>query len=147
MQKHFHPLSANQVRIFAADKGFSADEATIKSWALILTMDKAGNVTITPFDEEHGPHVEQINAPCGGGHADWKCQICEPEAIEDPSDLRPIKSCYYDPYYSNKYAVITDQWKRKYKTFLLCYQFINPENGQKRIIKEELRIDYVPEVN
>jgi len=144
-QKDVYPLSVNQVRIFAADHIFTSDVLAIKEWGLILTVDEAGNVKISNVDDNVGPKVVQIDHQCGGGHADWKCQICEPEAYADPTDLRAKGSCHYDPHYNNTYAVVTDQWKRQYKTFLLCYSYTSPDDGKIRVMKEELKIDYVPD--
>ena len=115
MQKHVYPLSANQVRIFTGDRGFEAKELDIVQWAMILTMDDAGNVTITPWDDsELGLKVTQMNDE--------------------------------DERYPNKYSIVVDAWGRQFKTFMLCYEFVHPENGQTHLMKEELKIEHRPEV-
>ena len=151
LEKHVHPVSANQVRVYAGgDKIFDENsrelETDIKQWAIKLTVND-GKVTISPwFDAPNGMQVKQIDEPCGGGHTDWKCRICEPEALEDESDTRDINSCYYDARYNNTYAIVDDGWGRLFKTFMLCYEFTNPDNGQRFIMKEELKIGHVTEV-
>ena len=152
IQKHIHPVSAHQVRVYAGgDRIFDVNnrelEAEIKQWAITLTVND-GNVTITPwYDAPNGMQVKQVNEACGGGNTEWKCPICEPEAFEDPSDTRVVQSCYYDPRYNNTYKVVDDGWGRLFKTFMLCYEFTNPANGQRFIMKEELKIEQVTEVN
>ena len=151
IQKHIHPVAGNAVRIFAGgsqvfDINSRNIEKDIAQWAVILTMDDDGNVIMTPWNTSpSGMKVKQIYQGCGHQY----CRSCNPAAVAalDESEQSLITDCHFDSRFTNKYAVVDDGWGRLFKTFMLCYEYVNPSNGQKFFMKEELKIEYTPEVN
>ena len=49
MMKDVHPLSGNEVRIFAGNKSFEQSLEAIEAWAIRLAVDNDGKVTISPY--------------------------------------------------------------------------------------------------
>ena len=47
-----------------------------------------------------------------------------------------------DPDYPNVFTLIDDGFGTVYKTFLLCYTFVNPDTRVTYLVKEELRTEY-----
>ena len=147
--KVVHPVEGNSVRLFAGNgsKIFETNardlDQLIVNWAIKLTMDKDGKVTITPWNttSPHAMKVEQVDHPCGLPN----CKVCDPEGYENAAAGDKI-NCHYDPYYSNTFAAVDDGWGRKFKTFYLSYKFTDPESGRRYMMKEELKLEYKTEV-
>jgi hypothetical protein len=51
-----------------------------------------------------------------------------------------------DELYPNTYGVIKDDWGRVFKTFMLCYEYVDADSKVAYRMQEELRIEFRPEV-
>ena len=111
MMKHVHPVSANEVRIFAGIQPFEKRLDRIEEWAMRLTMDDDGNVTITPW----------------GKNSRFALNVTQIDGDED---------------YPNVFRLIDDGWGNIFKTFLLCYEYVDRSNGVTYRMQEELRIEH-----
>lgn len=112
MTKKMYPLSGNEVRIFAGNKIITeATVSLIERWALRLSINEDGKVTINPWSRSHfGIKVTQVDG---------------------------------DPDYPNVFRLVDDGYGKVYKTFLLCYDYIDPDEQVTYRMKEELRIENI----
>ena len=115
MTKHLHPLSGNEVRVFAGNTtAFEQKFELIEAWAIRLAMDDDGNVTINPY-----------------GKSRFAMDVRQVDGDED---------------YPNVFKLIDDGWGNIFKTFLLCYEYVDPNSNTAYLMKEELSIEYVKTV-
>lgn len=112
MTKQIFPVSGNEVRTFAGNKIISELKADlIEKWAIRLSMDTNGNVTISPWSETRfGMKITQIDG---------------------------------DPDYPNVFRLIDNGYGKIYKTFLLCYDYTDPDEGITYSVKEELKTENI----
>ena len=62
INKPVHPLTGNSVRIFAGNTPFSDEFEDIEKWAIRLSMDDEGRVTISPYsNDRNAMKVTQID--------------------------------------------------------------------------------------
>jgi hypothetical protein len=148
MQKHVYPVTKNSVRIVAGgseaeifDPNSRDLERQLSKWAIVLTVNSNGKVTITPWDNlPESMKVKQVDARCGRP----TCQTCNVDGY-DAAKPEDRYDCHYDPRYSNIFGVMDDGFGRLFKTFLLCYEYTNSA-GETFLMQEELKLSYVPEI-
>ncbi|MDR2038941.1 MAG: DUF4361 domain-containing protein [Bacteroidales bacterium] len=113
MTKQMYPVSGNEVRIFAGNKIITELTVNlIEKWAIRLSVDADGNVTIRPWSDSHfGIKVTQVDG---------------------------------DPEYPNVFRLVDDGYGKTFKTFLLCYDYVDSDDGVTTYrMKEELRIENI----
>ncbi len=113
MTKQMLPASGNEVRLFAGNKIVTTSTAgIIEKWAMRLSIDGSGNVTIRPWSNTYfGLKVTQVDG---------------------------------DPDYPNVVKLVDDGYGKTFKTFLLCYDYVDSDDGiTKYRMKEELKIENV----
>ncbi|MDR1720522.1 MAG: DUF4361 domain-containing protein [Dysgonamonadaceae bacterium] len=113
MTKQMVPVSGNEVRIFAGNRIVTTvTPSVIEKWAMRLTIDDNGHVTITPWSDTYfGLKVTQVDG---------------------------------DPEYPNVVRLVDDGYGKTFKTFLLCYDYVDSDDGVSKFrMKEELKIENV----
>ena len=87
----------------------------IPKWAILVTIDNDGKVDVEPWDHSHlGIQVKLVNNDNFDG-LDRYLNTCE---------------------------LVDDGYGNLYRTFRICYDFIDPGNKQEYRLWEELRLEY-----
>jgi len=121
LNKRMYPVSRDEIRVNGGRKAFSAGDdplQVIPRWSMRIKIASDGKLTIEPWDKsEHlGFKVTQVN--------------------NDSFDLNDR--------YLNTYELVDNGFGKLFRTFRLCYDFIEPGSGVEYRIWEELRLEYKP---
>ena len=127
LNKRVYPVSRNEIRLNCGTKAFSTNDdpqQAIPKWSMRIKIADEGiagspvrPVTIEAWDKSHlGIEVEQVD-----------------DENFDGNDR-----------YLNTYELVDDGFGKLFRTFRLCYDYTNPDDGTKYRIWEELRLEYKP---
>jgi hypothetical protein len=122
INKLIHPVTADVVRLYAGDKTRQSRddlEKEITMWSM--------RVKINDIDDVIKGLPVSVNLSSWDTEHDWM----------------EIRQKDGDPNFPNTYQIVDDGFGRRFNTFLLCYEYIDPINGAAFLMKEELRILYV----
>ena len=118
LNKRVSPLSHNVIRLNCGNKAYSAGDdpaQVIPKWSMQITIAENGQLTIEAWDKSHlGIKVKQVRSDNFDGL----------------------------DRYLNTYELVDDGFGRLYRTFRLCYDYIDPDDNREYRMWEELRLEY-----
>ena len=126
LNKMVFPVSADEIRLFGGDKSYNSkenQEIAISLWSIRIK-------------------IHDTDRMLSGNAVDVTITAWDPSA--SAFKLTQIDG---DVRFPNTFQIVNDGFGKLFKTFLLCYQYEDPVSGRMYLIKEELKTEYVKEVN
>lgn len=114
VQKPVFPVAANEVRVFAGIKTFESKEKLINQWSMRLIVDDSAEGAEKPVT------ILPWNTSSGG------LKVRQLEGTDQ---------------YPNVFKIVDTGYKT-FKTFLIHYEYEDPDDGKTYEMKEELRLEF-----
>jgi len=120
LSKRVYPVTRNEIRLNGGRKAYDPLEdpqKVIPKWSMRITIAENGSLTIEPWEK-----AEHLGF-----------------------DMTPVKNDNFDgnDRFLNTYELIDDGFGKLFRTFRLCYDFTDPDDGLKYRLWEELRLEYI----